>query len=65
MIVTTKLVMKYFLEIMVFSANQKVGKKLILGLTHHFIQMRQSEFNGTKSKWFIIWRVTYVLNNQT
>ena len=41
MIGTTKLVIKYFLEKMVSSANQRVGTNVILGLSHQFIQMGQ------------------------
>jgi hypothetical protein len=37
------LVKKYFLEKMVSSANQKVGMKVILGLSHQFIQMTKLE----------------------
>jgi hypothetical protein len=39
MIGLIKLMIKYFLEKMVSSANQKVGMKVILGLSHQFIQM--------------------------
>ena len=39
-----KLVIKFFLEKMVSSANQKVGMKVILGLSHQFIWMRWSGF---------------------
>ena len=46
---TTRLVIKYFLEKMVSSANQKVGMKVILGLSHQFIQMEQSGFNAEQS----------------
>ena len=35
----TEFVIKYFLEKMVSSANQKVGMNVILGLSHQFIQM--------------------------
>ena len=42
---TKKLVLKYFLEKMVSSANQRVSMKVILGLSHHFIQMGQLGFN--------------------
>ena len=47
---TTKLVIKYFLEKMVSSANQKVGVTVILGLSHQFIQMGQSGFNVEQSQ---------------
>ena len=50
MIGTTKLVIKYFLEKMVSSANQRVGMNVILGLSHQFIQMKQSGFNVEKSQ---------------
>jgi hypothetical protein len=43
---TTKLMMKYFLEKMVSSANQRVCMKVILGLSHQFIQMGQSGSNA-------------------
>ena len=36
---TTKLVIKYFFEKMVYSAKVKVGMKVILGLSDLFIQM--------------------------
>ena len=42
MIGTTKLVIMYFLEKMASYANQKVGMKVILGLSHQFIQVGQS-----------------------
>jgi hypothetical protein len=42
---TKKLVIKYFLEEMVSSANLKVRINVILGLSHQFIQMGQSAFN--------------------
>ena len=45
MIGIIKLVIKYFFEEMVSSAYQKVGIKVILGLSHQFIQMGQSGFN--------------------
>jgi hypothetical protein len=45
MIGITKLVIKYFLEKTVSSANQKVGMKVILGLSYQLIQMGQSGFN--------------------
>jgi hypothetical protein len=45
MIGTTQLVIKYFWEKMVSSANQKVGMKVVLGLSHQFMQMGQSGFN--------------------
>jgi hypothetical protein len=48
MIGTSKLVIKYFLEKMVPSVNQKVGMKVILGLSQQFIQMGQSGFNTEK-----------------
>jgi hypothetical protein len=38
MIRTTKLVIKYFLEKMISSENQRVGINVILGLSHHFVQ---------------------------
>ena len=41
---TTKLVIQYFLEKMVSSANQRVSMNVILGLSHQFIQMGQSGF---------------------
>ena len=44
---TTRLVIKYFLEMM---ANQRVGMNVILGLSHHFIQMGQSGFNAEQSQ---------------
>ncbi len=47
---TTKLVIKYFLEKMVSSANQKVGMNVILGLSHQFIQMGQLGFNVEQSQ---------------
>jgi hypothetical protein len=47
---TTKLVIKYFLEKMVSSTNQKVGMKVILGLSHQFIQMRKSGFNAEQNQ---------------
>ncbi len=47
---TTKLVIKYFLEKMASSANQGVGMKVILGLSHQFIQMGQSGFNMEQSQ---------------
>ena len=50
MIVTTKLVIKYFLEKMESSANQKVGMKVILELSHQFIQMGKSGFNVEQSQ---------------
>jgi hypothetical protein len=40
-----KLVITYFLEKIVFFANQKVGMKVILGLSYQSIQMGQSGFN--------------------
>jgi len=43
---TTKLMMKYFLEKMVSSANQRVCMKVILGLSHQFIQIGQSGLNA-------------------
>ena len=46
MIGTTKLAIKYFLERMVSSTNKRVGMIVILGLSHQFIQMGQSEFNA-------------------
>ena len=46
---TTKLVIKYFLEKMVSSANQKVGMKVIFGLSHQFIQMEPSGFKAELS----------------
>ena len=39
-----KLVIKYFFEKMVSSAKVKVGMKVILGLSHQFIQMGLSGF---------------------
>ncbi len=50
MIGTTKLVIKYFLEKMVSSANQKVGMNVILGLSQQFIQMGQLGFNAEQSQ---------------
>jgi hypothetical protein len=47
---TTKLVIKYFLEKIVSSANQKVGMKVFLGLSHQFIQMGQSGFNTEQNQ---------------
>ena len=47
---TTKLVIKYFLEKMVSSANQRVGMSVILGLSHQFIQMGQLGFNAEQSQ---------------
>ena len=47
---TTKLVTMYILEKMVSSANQRVGMKVILGLSHQFIQMGQSGFNVEQSQ---------------
>ena len=47
---TTKLVIKYFLEKMVSSANQKVGMNVILGLSQQFIQMGQLGFNAEQSQ---------------
>ena len=44
----TKLVIKYFLEKMLSSTNQKVGMRVILGLSHQFIQMGKSGFNVEK-----------------
>ena len=41
----TKLWIKYFLEKMVASTNQKVDMKVILGLSHQFIQIGKSRFN--------------------
>ena len=46
---TTKLVIKYFLEKMVYSANQRVGMNVILGLSLQFIQMGQLGFNAEQS----------------
>ena len=46
---TTKLVIKYFLEKMVSSANQKVGMNVILELSLQFIQMGQLGFNVEQS----------------
>jgi hypothetical protein len=40
-----KLVINYFLEKMASSANRKVSLKVMLGLSHHSIQMGQSGFN--------------------
>jgi hypothetical protein len=34
----TKLVIKYFLEKMISSANQRVNMKVILGISHQFIK---------------------------
>jgi hypothetical protein len=45
MIGTIRLVIKNFLGKMVSSTNQKVGMKVILGLSHQFIQMGQLGFN--------------------
>ena len=50
MIGTTKLVIKYFLEKMVSFANQKVSIKVILGLSHHFIQMGLSGLNAKQNQ---------------
>ena len=47
---TTKLVIKYFLEKMVSSANQRVGMNVILGLSQQFIQMGQLGFNAEQSQ---------------
>jgi len=47
---TTKLVIKYFLEMMIFSATQRVDMKVILGLSHQFIHMGQSGFNGEQNQ---------------
>ena len=47
---TTKLVIKYFLEKMVSSANQRVGMNVILGLSQQFIQMGQLGFNVEQSQ---------------
>ena len=47
---TTKLVIKYFLEKMVSSANQRVGMNVILGLSHQLIQMGQLGFNVEQSQ---------------
>ena len=47
---TTKLVIKYFLEKMVSSANQRVGMNVILRLSHQFIQMGQLGFNAEQSQ---------------
>ena len=47
---TTKLVIKYFLEEMVSSANQRVGMNVILGLSQQFIQMGQLGFNAEQSQ---------------
>ena len=41
---------KYFFEKMVLSAKQRVGMKVILGLSHQFIQMGQSGFNAEQSQ---------------
>ena len=43
---TTKLVIKYFLGKMVYSAKVKVDMKVILGLSHQFIRMAPSGFNA-------------------
>jgi hypothetical protein len=47
---TTKLVIKYFLEKMVYSAKVKVDMKVILGLSHQFIQMAPSGFNAEQNQ---------------
>jgi hypothetical protein len=44
-IVTIKLVIKYFVEQMVSSSKVKVGMKVILGLSHLCIRMGLSGFN--------------------
>jgi hypothetical protein len=43
-------VKKYFLEMMVSSANQRVGMEVILGLSHQFIQIGQSGFYAEQNK---------------
>jgi len=50
MIGITKLVIKYFLEKMVSSANQKVVMNVIFGLSHQFIQMGQLGFNTEQNQ---------------
>ena len=45
-----KLVIKYFLEKMVSSTNQRVGMSVILGLSHQFIQMGELGFNAEQSR---------------
>ena len=50
MIGITKLVIMYFLENMVSSTKQKVGLKVILGLSHQFIQMGQLGFNAEENQ---------------
>ena len=45
MIRTTKSVIKYFLGKMESSANQKVGMKVILGLSYQCKHMKTSGFN--------------------
>ena len=47
---TTKLVIKYFLEKMVYSAKVKVDMKVILGLSHQFIRMAPSGFNTEQNR---------------
>jgi hypothetical protein len=46
----TKFVIKVFLEKMVSFANQKVGMKVILGLSHQFIQTGQSGFKAEQNQ---------------
>ena len=45
-----KLMIKYFLEKLVFCANQTVSMKVILGLSHQFIQRGLSGFNAEQNQ---------------
>ena len=45
----TTLVIKYFLGKKVSTANQKVGMKVILGLSHQFIQFGQPQFTAEQN----------------
>ncbi len=45
----TKLVIKYFLEKMVYSAKVKVGMNVILGLSHQFIKIGLSGFSAEQN----------------
>jgi hypothetical protein len=45
-----KLVIKYYLEKVVSSANQKVGMNMILGLSHQFTQIEQSDIKAEQNQ---------------